>query len=142
MQLGEQVLTHSEMRNVYNVNLQGLNAKENNLEVVEVKSSCAPMYRPNVPFKLLDFMNDLELADHYAENRELSINILVGLDAYWKFVKHGVIRFPVAQETIFGWIISGSWKGEFSNVTSHQLLCLNDLPDSTLCKFWNLNTIV
>ena len=141
---GEKTPTPSELRNVYKVNLQGLNGEREMLEAVEVKAICAPMYRPHVPHKLLHSLGDLELADHYTETRELSVDILVGLDSYWNFVKQGVIKFPegiVAQETVFGGVISGSWQGGVGNVFSHQLLCLNDLPKSTLRNFWDLETI-
>ena len=50
----------------------------------------------------------------------------------------------VAQESVFGCIISGTVEAKASPSSvnlSHQLLCLNDMSDSMLCKFWELESI-
>jgi hypothetical protein len=43
---------------------------------------------------------------------------------------------------LFGWIISGSWQCS-RNVSelSSQLLCMNDIPESMLRQFWDLDSI-
>ena len=46
----------------------------------------------------------------------------------------------VAQETIFGWIISGSVTGKVAQTTC-QLLLLNDVPDQVFRDLWDLETI-
>ena len=78
----------------------------------------------------------------------LKIDILFGLDYFWKFVKPNVCsitEYPSAQETKFGWIISGSWekgaKGGDHNHIGQQLLCMTDIPDQLCHKLWDLDAI-
>ena len=63
---------------------------------------------------MLASLGKLDLADNQ-EGKETEIDLLIGLDAYWKFVmpRPTVKTLPdaerwVAQETVFGWIVSGS----------------------------------
>ncbi|KAF0313822.1 hypothetical protein FJT64_015633 [Amphibalanus amphitrite] len=50
--------------------------------------------------------SNLELADPPQDGRELSVDILIGLDYYWQVMGNGFIRVdgsgPVAQQTVFG----------------------------------------
>ena len=52
----------------------------------------------------------LKLADDYDRDRDLNIDILIGVDRYWKFVSTNSLKFNdlVAHKTVFGWILSGS----------------------------------
>ena len=49
----------------------------------------------------------------------------------------------VAQESVFGWVLSGSLldEGESPPVVSHQLLCFNEVPEAALHKLWDLESI-
>ena len=139
--------SRSEMHNIYTMKLQGAHGGRVDLRAVEIKSICAPIYRPRVPNAVLQSFEGLELADHYDENREVTVDILIGLDRYWDFMREGIIKRPegiVAQETVFGWVLSGSWQAKGNRTlssVSHQLCCLSDVPDSTLRNFWELETI-
>jgi hypothetical protein len=77
---------------------------------------------------------------------------MVGIDWYWDMMRVGLKKHkegPAAQETIFGWVVSGSLKespvNTYNHVNStclsHQLVCLNDIPENTLRKFWDLDAI-
>ncbi|KAJ8033546.1 hypothetical protein HOLleu_23824 [Holothuria leucospilota] len=50
---------------------------------------------------------------------------------------------PVAQETHFGWVLSGSWlnKGGHQGYSASQLLCLNGIPEQALHEFWDLEAV-
>ena len=54
----------------------------------------------------------------------MQIDVLIGFDAYRKFMQAGIVRGPegiVAQESVFGWVLSGSLLDEgitSSSVTS------------------------
>jgi hypothetical protein len=52
------------------------------------------MVRPSIPGDLLKYLGHLKLADQYTSDREITIDILVGLDMYWKFVKKGFLHLP------------------------------------------------
>lgn len=137
----------SKMRNVYELHTEGVHGVNRGREAftaVEVPVICAPLRRPKVPVACLKALGDLQLADNYCEERELSIDILVGLDYYWQLVRQGIVHVPngpVAQDTAFGWVVSGSWDSNSSAVESHQLLSLEDIPERNLRSFWDLESI-
>ena len=52
----------------------------------------------------------LTLADSTGGQTDLSVQLLIGGDHYWKFVTGKIFRGfdgPVAMETMFGWVLSG-----------------------------------
>ena len=143
---GSKTSSKSELRNMFQVNLKGSGGTSEFLTVTEVPVICAPLFRPEIPRFVMESLGGVELATHDIEGKHISVDILVGLDSYWKFVKPGITTLPgglVAQETVFGSILSGPLPSvEVStSAVSHQLLCVNDLSDSTLQKFWDLESI-
>ena len=107
---------------------------------------CAPLYRQRIPDHVLKSFDQMQLADVYEESGPVQVDILIGLDSYWKLVKPGIVCLSeglVAQETLFGWVVSGlvSSPKEQQSVVSHRLLCLNDVSDVTLRNFWNLESL-
>ncbi|KAG1690267.1 Seipin [Nymphon striatum] len=69
--------------------------------------------RPKIPFELFENFKNLKLADNLEEAQELEVDTLIGLESYWGFMTQGFVRLPeglAAQETVFDWVISGSWK--------------------------------
>nr|XP_027222490.1 uncharacterized protein LOC113814643 [Penaeus vannamei] len=79
-------------------------------------------------------------------NSHLNIDILVGLDAYWGFmdpeIKPHQSNGLVAQKSVFGWVLSGSWKvPTISNCESTQMLCIGNVTDSDLREFWDLESV-
>jgi hypothetical protein len=95
---------------------------------------------------LLKDLNNISLADDYASQRQLGIDILIGQDHHWSFFKGGVIHLGeglVAQETCVGWVISGSWSNgdDSANEVSHQFFCLSGISDKSLQNFWELESL-
>ncbi|KAG1690266.1 Seipin [Nymphon striatum] len=83
------------------------------LMAVSVQNICAPLFRPKIPFELFENFKNLKLADNLEEAQELEVDTLIGLESYWGFMTQGFVRLPeglAAQETVFDWVISGSWK--------------------------------
>jgi len=125
---GTKQVSESEMRNVYKFNVRS------GLELVTVVATeipvvCAPLHRRKVPAEVLQSVREIKLADDYDVSGSSEIDILVGLDCYWQLVKPNVVSVSeglVAQETRFGWILSGVVKGSSRATFSHQLLCLCD----------------
>lgn len=140
-----------KIRNTYNLQLKCLGSQVESLVVTESPTICTPIYRPALPTKVVnDLKRDgIQLAEGTMVNSDsqIEIDILVGLDYYWTLVLpriHPVSGQLSAQETQFGWVLSGSWEegGQtYGSRISHQFLCLADVPDRMCHKLWELDTI-
>ena len=108
---------------------------------------CAPLSRPSLVHDILNSFGDISFADHYEIRSVVKIDILIGMDAYWRFVLPQVLCSEVAdliaQNSVFGWIVSGCLSLGSSvshrNV-SHQQLCVN-VCDDTGRSFWDLESV-
>ena len=88
-----------------------------NLNAIEIPVICPPMRRSHVSSSLLSDLHPL--ADSYGSDRDTQIDLLIGLDNYWHILTGPVKHLQpglVAQQSLFGWILSGS------DTTSSQLL--------------------
>ena len=136
----------SELRNLFHVNLKCADESYVSLFATEIPIICAPVYRPDIPLHVLQSFEGLSYEADCSDGGEVQVDVLIGLDAYWKFMKSGIVRNTgglVAQESVFGWVLSGSLvdDGGSLSVVSHQLLCFNEVPEAALHKFWNLESI-
>ena len=131
---------------MYHVNGRSTRGIES-LLATKIPVICAPMYRPEIPKKLRRPLGNFEYAAVDDHTKEITIDVLIGLDNHLKCVKLGVKALTdglVAQESVFGCIISGTVEAKASPSSvnlSHQLLCLNDMADSMLRTFWELESI-
>lgn len=146
-----------ELRNIYNVELRGSQSGCGVISATEVPVVCAPIFRQKVPADILKEFGNLKLVEDYSQSNMVNIDILIGLDHYWKFITPEIVSLPdsnlglVAQRTIFGWILSGSY-GDSTCAVSHQLFCVSDtnikqlwevelepdsLPDSAILQKFN-----
>ena len=64
------------------------------VEAAEVPVICTPLERPSILSGLMASFGDLELADPPQDGRErdLSVDILIGLDCYWQLMGTGCLR--------------------------------------------------
>ena len=136
----------SELRNLFHVNLKCADDSYVSLFATEIPTICAPVYRPDIPLHVLQSFEELSIEAVCSDCGEVQVDVLIGLDSYWKFMKSGIIRNTgglVAQESVFGWVLSGSLvdDGGSPSVVSHQLLCFNEVPEAALHKFWDLESI-
>ena len=145
---GEGKPSNKQSRNIYKVNVANKFGGWERINCIEVKSICAPMLRSRIPQSILDSVSHLGLADSYDENQDIKVDILVGLDYYWQLIGRGMRNLPgglVAQDTAFGWILSGKWNdcnvGHSRNTIAHQMLCMSDIPDDPMNNFWDLEVI-
>ena len=110
------------------------------IELVEVPVLCAPLMRPSVEAHLQSF-HHVEMADNISSETPLQIDILIGQDTYWSLVRTGLIRSPeglVAQETVFGWVLSGLAEGAHGSTgPTCQLLTVTDVP-GVVKSLWSL----
>ncbi|KAG1682986.1 hypothetical protein GQR58_010380 [Nymphon striatum] len=149
---GSGKLPRVEERNIFEFHLSDLAGKEQMSKVwaVEQPIICIPIQKPQIPQRILKSFCNITFADPLFLETSKEIDILVGMDWYWDFMKSGLIRHkegPVAQETIFGWVISGNLKKSSALGNSsiacltHQLLNMNDISDDTIRQFWDLDSI-
>lgn len=130
-----------QRRNMYSLNLEGLRQEKVSVVATEIEVISVPVHRKSIPSDILKAMSHLTLVTDYAIEERVPIDMLIGLDSFWKLVKHKTFPISenmVAQETVFGWILSGSLPGSRKSVTSHQLLCICDLPDSAIRNLWDI----
>ncbi|XP_053989873.1 uncharacterized protein LOC128882319, partial [Hylaeus volcanicus] len=86
------------------------------------------------------YLHELELADTNFSNNTL-IDVLLGADVYTALIQEGLrkgdINQPVAQNTIFGWVLSGSMGDARSKmvVRSYQA-SIGDALLSLVRQFW------
>ena len=136
----------SELRNLFHVNLKCADDSYVSLFATEIPTICAPVYRPDIPLHVLQSFEELSIEAVCYDGGEVQVDVLIGLDSYWKCMKSGIVRNTgglVAQESVFGWVLSGSLVGDGGSpsVVSHQLLCFNEVHEAVLHKFWDLESI-
>ena len=138
----------SEWRNIYQVHLMGNCGSSHSLFVTEVPNICVPIYRRSVPEQILQSLGDLEFAEGTLEEAEVTPDILIGLDSYWKFIKPKMVASSpgglFAQDSVFGWILFGAvpaQDGLIASAVSHQLLCFDLVSDQTVSRFWDLDAV-
>ena len=116
------------------------------LTAVEVPVICAPLHRQPLPPGALRALPS-PAADDYGVARNLSIDILVGLDNYWSIMSGASLRLGpglVAQESVFGWVLSGSADcleprpRPDANLLNVSMLCMN-ASDSLVRSLWELD---
>ena len=132
--------------NIFNISLCDLQGGYHSLFAAEVPLVAAPLCRFKVPTALISEFSGIEWADDYCNRDKLLIDILIGQDSYWQFTpktpsiqKQGGL---VAIETVFGWILSGSWSAPRpAPVDNVNLLLISDVSDEELRKFWDLEHV-
>ena len=137
----------TDLRHIFSVNLQDNHGTDQPLFATAVDVICAPLSRPSLGHDILNSFGDISFADHYEAGSVVKIDILIGMDSYWQFVLPQVLCSEVAdliaQNSVFGWIVSGCLSSGSSashcNV-SHQLLCVN-VYDDTVRSFWELESV-
>ncbi len=94
------------------------------VELYVVPRICAPLHGQTIELAQQSFSHlfGLKLADSSLNCPTLSIDILIGGDFYWSFftgrISRGVSTAPVAMESSFGWVLSGSMEADSSSSSS------------------------
>lgn len=92
----------------------------------------------------IDYMKQLVLADpDFGKRRE--IDIILGADVFGEILLQGMLKEgpgkPLAQETEFGWILSGRTNASFTNKLEKVTLVTNVEVDETVKKFWEIEEV-
>ena len=83
----------SELRNLFHVNLKCVDDSYVSLFATEIPTICAPVYRPDIPLHVLHSFEELSIEADCSDGGEVQIDVLIGLDAYWKFMKAGLVSY-------------------------------------------------
>jgi len=145
---GNSQSSKEELRNVYSLELRGSKTGCGVISATEVPVVCAPLFRRQVPSEVLSQFGTVELVEDYSQSQHLNIDILIGMDNYWRFVRREVVQIHedhpglVALKTVFGWILSGSYgSGDADGpeqVVAHQLFCVQKFSDSDIRQLWDV----
>lgn len=83
---GEYEKSSPTLGNLYELN--SINGKEtmHSLFADEIPVICSPFLCPSIPIESLHAFLSLQFADENGQTKEFSIDILIALDAYWKFM--------------------------------------------------------
>ena len=87
-----------------------LNACGERIKLLGMETICSSMYRAPVPRDILNLFKGIPFQEDYAKGQSVRIDILTGLDWYWPLIKSQRTSTQIvllAQETIFGWMLSG-----------------------------------
>ena len=98
----------AEKRAVYNLTVEG-DGNGIAINATCVPTICAPLMQPSVPANLLEKIPQPNFVSVPA-GHDLKVDVLVGMDAYWKFFTADTCRVSeklVANRTHFGWVMSG-----------------------------------
>ena len=144
---GSRAPSNIKQRNVYDVCVQGPKGNVECIRATEIPVICSPMYRPAVPQAVLEALQDDMQSVDLGYGQEIQVDILVGLDAYWKLMTGEMIKLPgdmVASRSVFGWVVSGRLQGidpPSSQVNvSFQLFCVG-VSEARLQNFWDLESV-
>ena len=126
---------------LYTFNVYDANDSVFALNAFEIPVICPPMHSSLVSPSLLSTLHPW--ADDYGSNRDVQVDLLIGLDLYWRLLSGPVRHLQpglVAQHSVFGWVLSGSNSSNTSPISS-QLLCLSNTPESLVRSMWELDSI-
>ena len=119
---------------MYSLSVKGRAEQAVEIQVAEVPVICLPLVRPSVAKDVIDSL-DVELADEFkSEASDLVIDILIGQDLFWSLMMDSIKRVPdsmiTAQESVFGWVLSGSQGQGRAHFEDAGFSLLSISPDS------------
>ncbi|KAF8785634.1 hypothetical protein HNY73_011149 [Argiope bruennichi] len=102
----------------------------------------------NINIKELDYLKGIPLSDEDF-SRPSVCDLILGSDCFFSILRNGKISGsegqPIAQSTIFGWVVSGQIRRDSissSYTQSHLISVENDCKiDSVLQKFWQMEEL-
>jgi hypothetical protein len=130
---------------IFELLVKGKTEQSVDIKVAEVPVICLPLSRPSVEKSVLDSfgVHMIEFADDF-DGRDLVIDILIGQDLFWTLMMNDIVRGTnatvIAQQSVFGWVLSGALGGECSN-SGTTLLNISTIPKQILSRFWDLEAI-
>ena len=128
------------------------------MSFLSVPLICEPFSGQSISYAIDTYkeLASLKFSDYSQGGNNLEVDILVGLDQYWKLVTGKVVRClngPTAVHTRLGWVLSGPVLGSPPDVSSVNLITTHSLRvdayqqqteselDSQLKMFWDLESL-
>ncbi|RUS68645.1 hypothetical protein EGW08_023593 [Elysia chlorotica] len=126
------------------------------VKLIGMNVICRSMYRSSIPHDVLNAFTGVPFEEDYRKGRPVEIDILIGLDSYWSLMGKNIVKSScglVAQETSFGWMLSGVWymsgknDGHNRNNTfmTRSLFCQTGktahVSEADIRMMWNLDSI-
>ena len=119
---------------------------------------CEPISGQSTAYAVNNYKDlaSLEFSDYSQGDSDLKVDILVGLDQYWKLVTGKIIHCPngpTAVHTRLGWVLSGPVQGSSLVTSSVNLITTHSLRvdayqqqmestlESQLKMFWDLESL-
>ena len=140
---GNKNSSSAKLSKIYKLNLLGVDNRQYSINVLEIDTICNPLFRQQIPSEMISMFNLPNLSDDYEVDRHIKVEILIGLDYLWDLidpmttVKHESL---IAQYSVFGWVLSGSFASQNKSVSNVQMCCIN-ISNDELKKFWSLEMI-
>jgi hypothetical protein len=94
-----------DLRNLYSMELRGLETGKGLVIATEIPTVCTDLCRRKLPDPVLRSLGRVKLANGYTKDKQIKVDMLIGLDQYWKLVQPDIIPVTdelVAQRTVFG----------------------------------------
>ena len=147
------------LRSLDIVRLKVWNISRENYREVElyvVPFICSPLCNQSIDLAkaTYDHLISLPLADCTDGLHQLEIDLLIGVDYYWRFVSGRMVKGsnePAVLETMLGWVLNDAMEEEKEEnsvnvVTQHVLKVDVETPSADelfnqLSKFWTLESI-
>ena len=114
------------------------------INCLNVPTICAALRRQKVDLSCFTPLGEAPLADRYDVTRDLEVSVLLGVDAYWSVMTGRSLRLSgelVAQESRFGWVLSGAVPYPCEEQPSLATLCVEKSPESLIRAMWDLDAI-
>ena len=136
--------TTASMHPIREIDLIASSGQIHKINAIEVPVICNPIARPEIPQDILNLLQGVQFAE--CQEGRFKVDVLIGLDNFWTLMRSNILCFPehnlVAQETVFGFVLSGEVPGSNKQCTSaHQLLVLNDFSEHEIRNLWELDYI-
>ena len=128
------------------------------MSFLSVPSICEPISGQAVTYAIGSYkeLESLKFSDYSQGDGDVEVDILVGLDQYWKLVTGEVVHClngPTAVYTRLGWVLSGPVQGSPSGTSSVNLITTHSLwvdayqqqtesaLEGQLKMFWDLESL-
>ena len=135
-----------------------MKVNKDTVKLIGMNVICCSMYRSRVPHDILDAFTGIPFEEDYGKGRPVKIDILIGLDNYWALMNNKCVKSTsglVAQETAFGWMLSGAWYNDRSRSEQNHdqsmnnasktrsLFCQTEMAvsETEIRRMWDLDSI-
>ena len=108
----EERVREEKLRDIFEIKVD-----KDTVKLIGMNVICCLMYRSRVPHDILDAFAGIAFEEDYGKGRSVKIDILIALHNYCTLVKNSCLKSTsglVAQETAFGWMLSGVWYNDRS----------------------------